>query len=163
MNGDGPRVLAIHPNQHGFGFAVLEGPAHLVNWGVKSFPRGKGRRLTQMAWFIDHFTPDVVVFEDAGARGSHHGKRIRKDLRDLRALAKSKKVPCRAISRQQVLQAFSVVGARTKHQIALTIAQSIPELASHAPRRRKLWVTEDRRMGIFDAVAFGTAFYSIEA
>lgn len=28
------RVLAIDPNSRGFGFAVLEGPDRLIDWGV---------------------------------------------------------------------------------------------------------------------------------
>jgi len=29
------RVLAIDPSTRGFGFAVLEGPSRLIDWGVK--------------------------------------------------------------------------------------------------------------------------------
>jgi hypothetical protein len=29
------RVLAIDPSTRGFGFAILEGPNQLIDWGVK--------------------------------------------------------------------------------------------------------------------------------
>ncbi len=33
------RVLAIDPNSRGFGFAVLEGGARLIDWGIRDTGR----------------------------------------------------------------------------------------------------------------------------
>jgi len=38
------RVLAIDPSTRGFGFAVLEGPDRLIDWGVKETKVDKNRR-----------------------------------------------------------------------------------------------------------------------
>jgi hypothetical protein len=58
-----------------------------------------------------------------------------------------------------VKQAFSESGASTKHEIAVAIAKRFPELAPRLPRFRKPWMSEDYRMSIFDAVAFGVTFF----
>lgn len=38
------RVLAIDPSTRGFGFAVLEAPNRLIDWGVKEARTDKQRR-----------------------------------------------------------------------------------------------------------------------
>ena len=37
-------VLAIDPSTRGFGFAVLEGPNRLIDWGVKETKVDKNKR-----------------------------------------------------------------------------------------------------------------------
>ena len=59
------RVLAIDPSTRGFGFAVLEGPNRLIDWGVKETKIDKNRRSLKL---IDELVNDyqpyaMVVFE----------------------------------------------------------------------------------------------------
>ncbi len=65
------RVLALDPASGGIGFAVLEGPNRLIDWGVKSAP---DRAPRYGLWLIDtlivRYQPDVIVLEDSEARGS---------------------------------------------------------------------------------------------
>jgi hypothetical protein len=58
-----------------------------------------------------------------------------------------------------VKQEFSESGASNKFEIAKTIAARFPELTPRLPRFRKPWMSEDYRMSIFDAVAFGLTFF----
>ncbi len=46
---------------------------------------------------------------------------------------------------------------KSKDAIARTIAQLMPEFEQHLPPVRKIWMSEDYRMGIFDAVAIAMA------
>jgi len=57
------------------------------------------------------------------------------------------------VTRQAVREAFTKVG-RTKYEIAKAISDWFPELAARLPVQRRLWLAEDQRMNICDAMAF---------
>jgi hypothetical protein len=58
-----------------------------------------------------------------------------------------------------VLQVFIPDGQGTKHELAEILAKQFPEeLGSRLPPKRKAWMSEDSRMGIFDAVALALVF-----
>src|SRR2546428_2957056 len=67
------RVLAIDPFTRGFGFVILEGPEHLVDWGMKEVRQNKAARsLKQLADLIEHYQPDVIVAkEESEVRGNY--------------------------------------------------------------------------------------------
>jgi hypothetical protein len=67
----------------------------------------------------------------------------------------------RGVSRSAVQKAFSEWGGRTKQQIAMTIANQLPQLASRLPPLRQPWMSEDYRMSIFDAVALGLTYFHL--
>ena len=50
-------------------------------------------------------------------------------------------------------------GLTAKREIAQSIAQEIPELEPRLPPVRRIWMSEDARMNIFDAVALGMTFF----
>ncbi len=156
------RVLAIDPTTKGFGFVVLEGPAHLIDWGVRETRSKSGdRSLTQIVDLIGRYRPDVLVMEDYRDRGSRRSLRIRRLIRAIGSLAARKGVKVRRVSRAAIRRTFSESGARTKHQIATVIAKRLPGLASRLPRPRKPWMSEDYRMSIFDAVALGLTHFDV--
>ena len=154
------RVLAIDPTTKGFGFAVLEGPARLVDWGVREMQgESRDRSMTQVADLINRYWPDVVVLEDHRDRSSRRCLRIRKLIRAIGRLAARKGVQVLSVSRAAIRRTFSECGARTKHQIAAAVAKRLPELTPRLPRPRKPWMSEDYRMAIFDAVALALTFF----
>ena len=81
----------------------------------------------------------------------------------LRRLPAGNAVRIRCVSSAQAKQAFSGHGAAagTKHEIATTIAQQLPELGGRLPPRRKPWMSEPEAMAIFDAVALALTFYRL--
>jgi len=154
------RVLAIDPTSKGLGFVVLEGPARLVDWGVKQARQGRTRNCVKQAdAMITRYQPDVLVVEDTAAPGSRRYPRVRKLLLNLRTLASKHKVRFRTISQQKVKKLFAVASAATKHQIAVAITDQFRELEPRLPPFRKPWMSEDERMAIFDAAAFALTFY----
>lgn len=156
------RVLAIDPTTRGFAFAVMEGPHRLIDWGVKSVrPVNEGRCLAGVAAQIKFFAPTVLVLENTAARSSRRCRRVRQLIQAIRTLAAKMGVRTRLVSRGQVKTVFAASGALTKHQIALGIAQQLPELARRVPRHRKPWMSEDDRMNIFDAVALALPFFHL--
>ena len=150
------RVLAIDPSTRGFGFAVLEGPDRLIDWGVKETRTDKSRRaLVSVANLIELYQPRVLVLEDYAGKESRRCVRVRRLIEDVSKLAMKKKVKVRHFSRAEIKRAFSESGARNKYEIAMAIAKRFPELAPRLPRFRKPWMSEDYRMSIFDAVGLG--------
>jgi Holliday junction resolvasome RuvABC endonuclease subunit len=154
------RVLAIDPTVRGFGFAVLEGPATLIDWGVRHANEDKNRRsLEKVSTLITRYQPEVLVVEQTTAKGCRRRLRARQLIEDLLALASTQHLRTRRVSRQRVERCFSKTDSATKRQIAVAIAQKFPELEPHLPPVRKCFMSEDDRMSIFDAVAFGYASY----
>jgi RNase H-fold protein (predicted Holliday junction resolvase) len=65
------RVLAIDPSTRGFGFAILEGPERLIDWGVKETTVDKNRRVLKLINdLIDEYQPNAIIVEDCSAKGS---------------------------------------------------------------------------------------------
>src|SRR5215468_8987466 len=155
-----PRVLAIDPSTRGFGFAILEGPNRLIDWGVKETKTDKRKRsLKLIADLIEQYQPSVLVVEDYTRKGSRRCRRVRELIKDISKLAVQRKIKVRNFSRLKVKQAFSESGTSNKYEIAIAIAKRFPELASRLPRFRKPWMSEDYRMSIFDAVALAITFF----
>ena len=159
-----PRVLAIDPSTRGFGFAILEGPNRLIDWGVKETKTDKRKRsLKLIADLIEQYQPSVLVVEDYTRKGSRRCRRVRELIKDISRLAVQQKIKVRSFSRLKVKQAFSESGASNKYEIALAIAERFPELAARLPRFRKPWMSEDYRMGIFDSVGFALNCFSFSS
>src|SRR5207249_4491100 len=56
------RVLAVDPTSRGFGFAVLEGPDRLLDWGlVHARTDKRARTLEAVADLLERYRPDVLV------------------------------------------------------------------------------------------------------
>jgi len=154
------RVLAIDPMSRGFGFAVLEGPENLIDYGTRGCAPGAPevclKRVTEL---LDVFHLDLMVLEDVNAKGSRRSERVRKLLREIEALARSRGVPTRRVARNH---AKAALYAKSKHQLATVIAQRFPQLGMRLPPPPKAWTKVPYRMAIFTAVAFGIAVFGRE-
>lgn len=163
-NTNDKRVLAIDPSTRGFGFAVLEGPDRLIDWGVKETKKNKNARsLKLIEDLIDRYLPSVIVVEDYRGKGSRRCHRIQELINDISKLASKRQIKVRSFSRAKVKQTFSESGASNKQEIATAVARRFPELAPRLPRFRKPWMSEDYRMSIFDAVSFGLTFFHVDS
>lgn len=156
------RVLAVDPSRMGFGYAVIETPDVLTDFGVKG-PRvtSHERRIAHLANLIDHYQPDALILEDCAGKGSRRCTRTRKLIRDFRTLARRKNIRTCALSPSAVRKAFASTGTPTKHVIASALARRWPYLAALVPPPRSMrpWLAENYWMGAFDAIAFGVAYF----
>ncbi len=139
----------------------------LANWGVKAV-KGKGNKnpksLARVKELIADCQPDVLILEDASAKGSQRSTRIRKLGPQIVKLAATLKVNLKLISREQVSKTLIPASRGTKHALAEIIAKRFPdELGAKLPPKRKAWMKEHYQMGIFDAVALAVAFRLKEA
>jgi Holliday junction resolvasome RuvABC endonuclease subunit len=149
------RILAISPSTRGFGFAVLEGKATLIDWGVKSVKESKNTRcLAKIGTLIAHYQPTIIVLQNHSDRDSRRSARIRALSRLIVALASRRKVMVKLFSNAQIRRAFVPDGKGTKYALAEILAQRFPEELGHRlPPKRRAWMSEDSRMNIFEAVA----------
>lgn len=153
------RVLAIDPSPRGFGFAVLEGPARLIDWGVAElYSKDDKELLVRIDAMVDRYKPTLVVLEDI-LKTRRRGRGIRR-LCAIADYAHSRRIRLGTVSRLQVQAVFNATGT-TKHDVALMIAKTFPELEPRLPKRRTLWTSEDERMNIFDAVAMALAAQTV--
>ncbi len=155
------RILAIDPIHTGFGYAVLETPGLLVDWGVAAVrgPKHSGC-LRRLAELIEQYAPDVVVIEDPKV-DSRRWARVRRLLQDIRLWGDKRNLRVRMLSRRRVRKVFGAWSAQTKEQIAHVIAQQFPELALQLPPHRKCYMSEDIRMSIFDVAALALTLTAI--
>jgi len=144
-------MLAIDPTSRGFGFVVLETPDRLLDWGLRQ------RLLRSVADFqvlLDFYHPHILVVENCSAPGARRGERARQLIAEATTIAAAeRRIAVRAVAAQDVRKAFGKQSPTNKSAMAATLVERFPELAPHLPRRRKIWMSEDERMAVFDALA----------
>lgn len=142
------------------GFARIEGLNALADCGVKNARKHKNTEcLGHAKKLIDLHQPEVIVLENTADRKIRRYPRVRRLTKQLIALGKKRNVPVVLLDRKEVHQIFFPDSQGTKHQLAEILAERYPdELARRLPPKRRAWMTEDHRMGIFTAVALALAF-----
>jgi hypothetical protein len=155
-----PRILAIAPSTFGLGFARMEGVNTLADCGLKNVRGNKNAAcLAHAERLIDLHQPEVIVLENSSDKEIWRSGRVRELTKQLIALSKRRNVHIAVLRRKRVQQVFFAVGGGTKHKLAEILAQRYPdELARSLPPKRRPWMKEDYRMGIFAAVALALAF-----
>lgn len=147
-------ALAVDPTTKGFAFVVIE-DGLLVDWGVRhAGPIKTSGSLKKLRLLLKQFTPDVLVLEDVNHNSSRRWRRIRQLVGIFAREGRRHHVNIRRVTRRQVQRYFAGYSVPiTKHRVALALAERFPELRERLPRVRKVWMTEDERMSIFDALA----------
>jgi hypothetical protein len=149
-----PLVLSIAPSPKGFGFAVLDGET-LVDWGVKVIPGANHAKcLFKVEKLMAHYHPDLLAMEDY--KQSRRSARIRSLMRAIADTAAGRNIRVRLFTRGQIYASLCADGRKSKSALAEGLVERFPEeLGFRLPRKRRDWTSEDYRMVIFDAVAFG--------
>jgi hypothetical protein len=154
-------ILAIYPQSRGFAFVLCEGWLAPADWGIHEArgPEKNARCLARINSLLELHMPDVVVLQDMADGGTRRAPRVQElnariaDLADLRGMK------VRKYSREEIIEYFTDLGASTKHRLAETIAKHVPALALYVPPKRKPWMSEDPRMGIFEAAALAWMYF----
>jgi hypothetical protein len=156
------RVLAIRPMGPGFGFALLEGSARLLDWGIRGREsREMERNLRDIRRLLAHYHPETLVIEDL--RGGGRSPRAHALAEALIDLAKDAGVKVRRVSKRAARRNLDDKAPVKQFRLARMIAGRFPELAGRLPPHRRPWMGQDFRYAIFEAVALGLAVYrSIE-
>lgn len=162
-----PRILAIDLRPQRFGYAVSEGPKKLLDWGAANYRPGgdvgAASARTSAGKLIAIFHPVVIVARKARGKTMAKSRGVQPILKALRHLARTHDVPVHLVSRADVRVAFRPHGAKTKHEIACSLAALIPELRWRLPPQREIYESEPSAMTIFDAVALGYTYWQAQA
>lgn len=158
-NPSGIRVLAIDPTTRGFGFVVVEGADRLVDWGLRDIREDKEQRTVEkLDGLLSLYAPSLLVVEDVDDPSSRRSPRVRNMVRLLGGMAVQRGVEIRPVAPAKVRACFARSGATTKYQITGALCDRFPELVWYRPPRRRLWMSEDERMAIFDAASLVATF-----
>ena len=80
-------------------------------------------------------------------------------VEQIAAYAVEEGLPVVKYSRDQIREVFEQFGAVTKYEIAQLLLTEFKELEQRTPRKRTLWVAEDRNMAIFDALSLAMTWF----
>jgi hypothetical protein len=156
------RIIALEIRASKFGFAVLEGPGKLLDWGVRSFTE-KGEDLEpavadRISTLLTFYKPVTVVARDRQHHDAIQQKRILTIFATAKQTTRDHSARFRILSAVHVRKRFAQDGRITKHEIARTLAERFEELSFRLPGRRKAYQSEAPAMLVFDALAAGVAF-----
>jgi hypothetical protein len=154
-------VLSVYPNTRGFAFVLFEGPLSPFDWGVKEM-RGRGKHsrcLAKIIAILDRYQPEIMVLQDTSSNGTRRARGVTNLNAAISELADDRGILVYPYSREDVRGAFGYLGAVNKQIIAEVIAKHIPAFGRYVPPPRKPWMSEDARMGLFDAAALGLVFF----
>lgn len=155
------RLLAIDPTSRGFGYVALETPGLLVDWGThavakRSHPVARAR----LRAIIRRLQPQCIVLEHYAAPQCRRSASVRSLLEAMEQWCNESDLAVRLIPAVRLRSWLGARGLATKAQTARWVAMCCPELAPRLPPIRKPWMSEDERMGIFDAAAL--ALFAVE-
>lgn len=155
-------VLSLCATTKGFAFTLFEAPLTPVDWGIKDI-RGSdknARAMNAIARLIERLHPTTIVIEDFEARSMRRSRRIRRLYRLVENLARCNDLEFRRYSRDVVRKCFRDSGAISRREIAQAIGSLIPVFSPHVPPMRKIWMSEDPRLSLFDAAALALTYYA---
>jgi hypothetical protein len=159
------RILAIDLRSQLFGFAVLEGPGMLLDFGRKPC-RITATRNTPMtvqkktADLLTLFVPSTIVLKSEWGRRKQASSERKESIEAIKQEAAMRSVQMYFLNRRDIHRVFRQSGNISKYKIAGLIAEMFPELAWKLPPNRKNWQPEHHNMAIFDAVSLGLTYYA---
>lgn len=154
-------VLSLFPNSRGIGYVLFEGPLSPFDWGVKEVrgPAKNRRLLAFLDELIDRTSPVILVLKDWTDDALKRMDRVAKLFESILLLAKRKLLKVVRYALKTIHKYFAYRNAFTKYEIALYIAKIIPAFSYQIPRKRKAWLNESARQGLYDAAALGLVFF----
>lgn len=159
------RILALDLRPRSFGYVVFEGPAEILECGVRSFRTGVNAvrvpAYEKLARLLEDYVPSRLVVKELRADVDRRAAaKLNKTLDAIKREAKDHRVAIRLVTRKAIKTAFSDLSRTTKYAIASALASNFPDLSWKLPPKRKPWESEDYRMSIFDAAAVGVTYFA---
>src|SRR4051812_40905011 len=122
MTHENPVILALYPNSIGIGYACLQIPEQLFDFGVTKVSPLSNRKLLQRAErFMDYHKPKIILLREVGA--SWNSQRVDKLINAIETLAGEKNLEVYRYTREQIKEVFEVFGATSKHEMVEKIVK----------------------------------------
>jgi len=155
-------ILAIYPNVRGFGYACIELPNHLIDYGVKTVkPVNNEIIIRQVAKQMDYYKPDIIVLR-SGDKLPLRAKRISQVVNHITELAIERNLPVHQYSKEQIKFVFEQFGATTNYEVAKKLSEWINVLQHIDIKPLKSYEPEAYYQGIFDAVSLAVCYGYID-
>lgn len=143
-------ILGLDPSKRGLAFVFFVKGVP-IDWGL--WRADTGEALAVFERILNTCPADMLVIEDPRARGCQRRARMRRLLRDLAARAGELGLEIRWVARQSVRDYWANQGLSRKDAVASAMAERFPVLRPLVPRFRKIFMDEEPRSRIFDAVS----------
>lgn len=155
------RVYGIYPCNGGFAFALLEARGRLIDSGKIDLGTDNDEEFAaRLRAEITRCSPSALAIENCT-----EGKRKEKAQRRVSLagkLARQLKVRCVPIGREAVRRDLGFLGVATRHEVAVALSRTFPEIAHRLPKR-SIW-RRDPRLHVFMALALAwTAAFELRA
>ena len=154
------RILAVEIRTARLGYAVLETPKQLCDFGAAWFNSQATARL-RIARLLGLYQPSVLVLRGGSARYPRNMSKRRAVARIARDEARKSAVPVARVTEQTFNSCFERYACRDKYDVAAVIATEFPELASRLPSRPKFYDPEPRSILYFDSIALGATYVEL--
>lgn len=146
------RILGVASTTKGFAYAVTEGPRRLVLWGME---RGRGAKVsTSLTRLLQRSRPLFVAFDKLASDKKRSRGRLFSVFLDRACI--SPRVMILSVQAKKAV-ALQRLRSLTKWEIAKAMATDFRELSHVLPEKRKVWKSEDDRIGVFMALATAVA------
>jgi hypothetical protein len=144
-------VIGVDPTSEGLAFVFFEG-GELVDWGTP-LRRIEGDDLAIFDRIAAGCAADVAVVEDPDAPGCVRSPRVAALLRTIAKRARRDGLRVERVPKDAVRQAWRQAGTANKESAAARMAAAFPDLLPFVPPRRKVTMSETRRVHVFDALS----------
>lgn len=154
-------VLAVSPHTRGLAFACFEGPLAPVDWGIKPL-RGRqknARAVAHIRSLVEALQPAVLVTERYTVARRRRSPRLVRLQTMIESYAAAQAIDTEYYGRDDIRETFRPAGACTRYEIAEIIASQVNAFSFRLPPRRRLWMSDDPRMALFDAAALSYAHF----
>jgi Holliday junction resolvasome RuvABC endonuclease subunit len=152
MTQENPVLLALYPSSVGMGYACLQIPDQLLDFGIATIkPMLNGKLLSRAERFMEYYKPKVILLKEK--HSSKNSKRNDNLIDALASLSYEKNIQVYRYTREQIKDVFEIFGARSKYEMAQRIIKMLPDLEHRSPKMKKWYEKEDYNMVLFDAVS----------
>jgi hypothetical protein len=155
------RIIALDLRPRKFGYVVLEGPARLVDCGVKRF-QSTLQYVERIQNLIKTFQPSVIVVRRMRKGSQRDCPALRRVYRRIGQSVRSNHFPIIRVNDAAIRRTLHDCAKPTKEKMARMIGGLFPELLWHVPPPRRPWQPEHSRMPLFDAAALGMTYFALK-
>jgi hypothetical protein len=154
------RILAVEIRAARLGYAVLETPRQLCDFGAAWFDSPGAARI-RIARLLGLSHPSVLVLRGGIMRYPRNMRKRKLVARIARDEARKLAIPVAHVSEPAFNSFFAQYSCRDKYNVATVLVASFPELAWRVPSRPKFYDPEPRSILYFDSIALGIAYMDL--
>ena len=149
-------ILALYPNQWGIAYALFQGTKELIDCGVAYVqPACNVKCKKRVEHFLKYYEPDILILRESVSKS---GRRIKRLLKSLEQMAQANNLIVQSFSRKNIRTFFMGYNATTKFEISKVLIKVYPQLERYEYPKRKQWLAEDPKTGVFDAVSLAVSY-----